>query len=85
MGFVLAMVVVVGGIVLIALGKDVAGLAALITAVVSLVGLFIYRERSEGATEGQGNAPDALPQTAPPDATPSLPGGANQEQAPPAS
>lgn len=41
-GFIVAMTVVSGGIWLIAHGKDGSGLAAVITALVALVGVFVY-------------------------------------------
>jgi uncharacterized membrane protein len=40
--FLLALIVVVGGILLIAFNKDVQGLAAIITAFVGLAAVFIY-------------------------------------------
>lgn len=42
LGFILAIVVVISGAFLIYLGHDVYGLAAIITALASLVGVFIY-------------------------------------------
>jgi hypothetical protein len=42
--FALAIVALVGGIVLIALGNSVEGLVPLIPAIAGLGGLFIYRE-----------------------------------------
>lgn len=41
-GFIVAMTVVGGGIWLAAHGEDLAGLAAIITALASLVGVFVY-------------------------------------------
>ncbi len=40
--FILGLVVVVGGITLIAFGKPVSGLTSIITAFVTLAGVFIY-------------------------------------------
>ena len=40
--FLLALIVVVGGIVLIAFNKDVQGLAAIITAFIGLATVFVY-------------------------------------------
>ncbi len=42
LGFVVAMTVVVGGMVLILRGKDGYGLAAIIAALASLAGVFVY-------------------------------------------
>lgn len=49
-GFVVAMTAVVGGIILIEKGRDGYGLAAIITALASLAGVFIYgktKQKSE--------------------------------------
>lgn len=46
-GFVLGMVAIVGGIWLIANGKDAQGLTAIITAVGGLTGVFIYGRYSQ--------------------------------------
>lgn len=60
--FLLGLVAIVGGIVLIALGKDVQGLAAIITAFVALAGVFIYgrkqqeRERTRKRQEAEALA-----------------------------
>jgi uncharacterized membrane protein len=40
--FILCLVTMLGGLGLIALGKDIGGLGTIITALVSLAGLFIY-------------------------------------------
>jgi uncharacterized membrane protein len=55
-GFIIAMTVVVGSITLIALGQSIIGLAGLITALVGLVGLFIYSQR-------RGNQAQSVPET----------------------
>jgi uncharacterized membrane protein len=47
LGFVVAMTVVVGGIWLVHEGKSVAGLTAVITALASLVGVFLYSKREQ--------------------------------------
>jgi uncharacterized membrane protein len=46
-GFVLAMTAIVGGMVLIALGKDLTGAALAIGSLATLVGVFIYNQRSQ--------------------------------------
>jgi uncharacterized membrane protein len=43
-GFIIAIVVIVGGIVLVALGMNAEGLAAILTPLALLVGAFVYRE-----------------------------------------
>jgi uncharacterized membrane protein len=59
LGFTLGMVIVIGGIGLIAYGKSTEGLASIITAMVGLVSVFVYgrwrQERERKAKE----APDA--------------------------
>ena len=47
LGFVVAMTAVVGGILLILKGKDGYGLAAIITALASLAGVFIYGKKKQ--------------------------------------
>ena len=42
--FVLALVVVLGGIALVALGNSIEGLVPLVAALAGLGGLFVYRE-----------------------------------------
>jgi uncharacterized membrane protein len=49
--FVIVLVVLGGGIGLLATGKSVGGLVALIGGVGSLAGLFIYRERRQRTRE----------------------------------
>lgn len=57
-GFILALTVVVGGIVLIAVGKQVEGLVALVGSLATLTGLFIYREvRERQPPPGQQQVP----------------------------
>jgi hypothetical protein len=43
-GFIIAMTVIVGGIVLIALGKKAEGLAAVLFPLAAIVGAFVYSE-----------------------------------------
>lgn len=57
-GFSLALIVLVGAIVLIALDKKVEGLIALVGSVATLAGLFVYRESQE---RKQLPAPRELP------------------------
>ncbi len=45
--FLLGLAAIVGGIVLIALGKDVQGLAAIVTAFAGLAGVFVYGRRQQ--------------------------------------
>jgi uncharacterized membrane protein len=47
LGFIIAMTAVVGGIFLILKGKDGYGLAAIITALASLAGVFIYGKKQQ--------------------------------------
>jgi len=47
LGFIVAMTAVIGGIVLILKGKDGYGLAAIITALASLAGVFIYGKKQQ--------------------------------------
>jgi uncharacterized membrane protein len=47
LGFVVAMTAVIGGIELVLKGKDGYGLAAIITALASLAGVFIYGKRQQ--------------------------------------
>lgn len=51
--FVLAVIVLLGGIGLIALGASVEGLVPLVAAIAALGGLFIYREAEARRTEKQ--------------------------------
>ena len=46
-GFVLGFAAIGGGIYLIAIGKDATGLASIITALVSLAGVFIFGRRAQ--------------------------------------
>jgi len=45
LGFILGLAAIVGGIVLLALGKNIAGFGTLILAVASLTGAFLYGRR----------------------------------------
>jgi uncharacterized membrane protein len=47
LGFIVAMTVVLGGMYLVHEGKSVAGLAAIVTALGSLVGVFLYSKREQ--------------------------------------
>ncbi len=47
LGFVVAMTVILGGIVLIYAGKQTSGLTALLVALASLVGVFVYSKREQ--------------------------------------
>ena len=47
LGFVIAMTAVVGGIVLILKGKDGYGLAAIVSALTALAGVFVYGKRQQ--------------------------------------
>jgi len=47
LGFVVAMTVIVGGVFLVYEGKSGEGLAAIITALASLVGVFLYSKREQ--------------------------------------
>jgi uncharacterized membrane protein len=55
--FVIVLVVLGGGIGLLAAGKSVGGLVALIAGVGSLAGLFIYRERRQRTQEADTPPP----------------------------
>jgi uncharacterized membrane protein len=58
-GFLIALVALIGGFGLIALGKSAEGLVPVILAVTTLVGAFIYREVSSrrGGSKGELPAP----------------------------
>jgi hypothetical protein len=58
--FVLAFTALVGGIVLIALGKSAAGLVPLIASIAGLGGLFIYSEVQQKKREKQVREANAL-------------------------
>ena len=47
LGFVVAMTVVLGGMFLVYEGKNGAGLAAILTALASLVGVFVYSKHEQ--------------------------------------
>ena len=47
MAFTIAITVIIGGIILLILGKQLEGFASLIFALISLVGLFIYKQESD--------------------------------------
>lgn len=47
LGFIVAMTVVIGGMYLVHEGKSTAGLAAILTALASLVGVFLYSKREQ--------------------------------------
>jgi|SRR5271154_3497962 len=47
LGFIVAMTAVVGGVLLVLKGKDGYGLAAIITALASLAGVFIYGKKQQ--------------------------------------
>jgi uncharacterized membrane protein len=64
LGFVIAMTAVVGGIVLILKGKDGYGLAAIVTALTSLAGVFIYgksKQKKELDIKAEGFIPPPVP------------------------
>lgn len=46
-GFIIALVCTIGGFILIALDKNIAGLSVIIGAIATLVGLFIYGRKSD--------------------------------------
>ena len=62
LGCVVVLVALVGGGVLIALDKDVSGLTAIVTALASLVAVFIYGRRKEAEERRQKRADFASPQ-----------------------
>lgn len=47
LGFVIAMTTILGGIYLVATGKPASGLAAIITPLAALVGVFVYGKREQ--------------------------------------
>jgi uncharacterized membrane protein len=47
LGFIVAMTVVLGGMYLVHEGKNAPGLAAILTALASLVGVFLYSKREQ--------------------------------------
>jgi len=56
--FALALITVLGGIVLIALGKAAQGLVPLVAAVAGLGGLFVYREVRSHRDPGREKSSD---------------------------
>ena len=58
LGFVVAMTAIIGGIVLVAKGKEATGLTAVITALAALVGVFIYGKHEQ--KKDMKNKPKAL-------------------------
>ena len=46
-GFIIALSAILGGTIIVAMGKDVIGLIAIISALASLVGVFIYGKRRQ--------------------------------------
>ena len=47
LGFILAMTALCGGFALVAYGKDAGGIAAIVTSLASLAGVFIYSKRKQ--------------------------------------
>ena len=54
-GFIIALSAIAGGTFLIAIGKDVIGLIAIISALASLVWVFIYGKRRQGRELAEKN------------------------------
>jgi hypothetical protein len=48
LGFILALVTILGGIYLVYAGKDGYGFATIITSLVGLIGVFVYSRRQQG-------------------------------------
>ena len=46
-GFIVALSAIIGGVIIVSNGKDVIGLTAIISALVALVGVFIYGKRQQ--------------------------------------
>jgi uncharacterized membrane protein len=57
-GFLLCMAAIIGGIVLIALGRDVAGMIAIIGALGGLAGVFIYAQRARRQQQTKEGEPE---------------------------
>jgi uncharacterized membrane protein len=65
LGFVLALVIVIGGFALMFLDKDVYGLAAIVAAVMGLVSVFVYSKRRQAAELAEKTPPRLPGQTEP--------------------
>jgi flagellar motor component MotA len=63
LGFIVAMTVVIGGMYLVHEGKSAAGLSAILTALASLVGVFLYSKREQ--QKDLANKTEALAATTP--------------------
>ncbi|MCY4638570.1 MAG: DUF2335 domain-containing protein [Acidobacteria bacterium] len=62
LGFILALTAVIGGCVLIALGKDASGLTAIVTALAGLVAVFVYGRRKDAEERREKRSDFASPQ-----------------------
>jgi uncharacterized membrane protein len=56
-GFVIAMTVILGGFMSIYVGKDATGITFIVTALASLVGIFIYGKKKQGSQLQSKNRP----------------------------
>lgn len=68
LGFIVAMTAVVGSIVLVLKGKDGYGLAAILTPLAGLAGVFVYgklQQKKELDTKAQGFIPPVPPPSTP--------------------
>jgi uncharacterized membrane protein len=48
LGFVIAMTVIIGGFILVGMGRPITGMVSILVALTSLVGLFLYSRRAGG-------------------------------------
>ena len=62
LGFIIGITAIVGGIYLIAIGKDGYGFASIVASLASLTGVFIYRAKQETTERKEKRADFASPQ-----------------------
>lgn len=60
LGFVLALVVVIGGFVLVGLDKDVYGIVAILGTLVSLSGVFVYSKKRQATEIAEKSPPQPV-------------------------
>ena len=83
LGFILALTAIIGGCVLIALGKDASGLTAIVGALAGLVAVFVYGRRKDAEERREKRSDFASPQLRLPyDETPPETSRANDRGAP---
>ena len=63
LGFILGLAAIIGGIILLALGKNIAGFGTLILAVATLTGAFIYGRKDSRSKTASAQSPSGPPLT----------------------